>query len=94
MSDAEQQGLPFVPSAAPVLDSKAQRRPARVETAVFERAELVNPGNGQNGCTHYPGIRRQPIKLTRPSEEGPTGEMGDETETGPDCQIADGDECQ
>jgi len=29
VSDAEQQGLPFVPCAAPMLGNKAQRRPAR-----------------------------------------------------------------
>jgi hypothetical protein len=48
VSDAEPQGFLFVPSGAPMLDNKTQRRPARFETAVFERAELVDLGNGQD----------------------------------------------
>src|ERR1700756_931 len=64
VSDAEQQGLRFVSSAAPVLDNKARRRAHASKQRRLSRAELVNAGNGQNGCTDYPGIRGQPIKLT------------------------------
>lgn len=94
MAAAEQEGLPFLVSAAPIFDDKAERSSAFVETPVFERAELVEPGGRQNCRANSLGICCQPIGLAYYIEHGPSGEMGNETEDSPNCEIADHDERQ
>jgi hypothetical protein len=71
MSAAQQKGLPFLAGPAPMFDDKPERHAALVETAVFERAELVEPGSRLNRRADHPPIGDQPIGLAYHREPCP-----------------------
>lgn len=51
--------------AAPMLGDKAYERTALVETLVFERGELIQPGQDKNLRADDPGMRGQPGQATQ-----------------------------
>jgi hypothetical protein len=86
--EAKQKCLPSLTGVAPVFDHEAERRPAFVETAVFDRAELVKPGGHQDRCADHPAIGDQPVRLANAGKDRPSSEMRGETKRCPDGEIA------
>ena len=88
MMRAEQERLAPLGPASPVPDHEGERRPALLETAVFERAELEQPGQRQHARRDQPAIEGQPRAVSRQSVQSAVRQMRQQPEAAPDREVA------
>src|SRR3989337_2852128 len=83
MGDAQPEAAQPLAAAAPALRDKAERGAALVQAVVFERRELVYPGQEKRGTPARPGVVSQPVASLDGLVQAAVAGVGEDAEGGP-----------